>query len=157
MDGWYLDLRTTTREALLLGKRIVPGCPNLLKGQGDNFRNIQLAAVVLHGKETAPNALGNGTYLYWMNPGDANPFQLGDPMIDIPYNQWAFHQDASNRLFESDGDGSVLLEGVVLSGSTDNLANLDTGGNVSIKPNSASGTSNDYMYIDESGNMVMKG
>ena len=88
MDGWYLDIRTTTGDPLLLGKRIVPGCPNLLKGQGDNFRNVQLLCVVLNGSETMPDALGNGTYLYWMNPGDANPFTLGDPMIDLSADDW---------------------------------------------------------------------
>lgn len=88
MEGWYLDIRTTTGAPLLLGKRIVPGCPNLLKGQGDTFRNVQLTVAVLNGTEMTPNALGNGTYLYWMNPGDSNPFTLGDPLIDLSNDDW---------------------------------------------------------------------
>lgn len=88
MDGWYLDIRTTTGDPLLLGKRIVPGCPNLLKGQGDNFRDVQMAVVVLNGTEMQPKYLGNGVYLYWMNPGDKNPFQLGDPLIDLSSDDW---------------------------------------------------------------------
>lgn len=156
-DGWYLDIRNTAGDPLLLGRRIVPGCPNLLKGQGDNFRNIQLAAVVLYGSERTPDALGNGTYLVWFNPGEENPFLLGDAMIDVPYNQWAFHQDASNRLFESDGNGNVRLEGVVLAGATDRLASLGATGNIRIEPNSTAGTNNVYMKIGKNGNMVMKG
>lgn len=88
MDGWYLDIRTTDREPILLGKRIVPGCPNLLKGQGDSFRNVQLAVVILNGSEQNPDSLGNGVYLYWMNPGDKNPFALGDPLIDLSSDDW---------------------------------------------------------------------
>ena len=88
MDGWYLDIRTSTGEALLLGKRIVPGCPNLLKGHGDTFRDVQLAAVVLNGTETKPEYLGNGVYLYWLNPGERNPFVLGDPMLSPPDEDW---------------------------------------------------------------------
>lgn len=90
MDGWYLDIRTATGDPLLLGIRIVPGCPNLLKGQGDTFKDVQLTVAVLNGTETEAKYLGDGVYLYWMNPGDANPFQIGDPMIDIAADDWAF-------------------------------------------------------------------
>lgn len=87
-DGWYLDIRTTTGEPLLLGKRIVPGCPNLLKGQGDRFGGARLAAAVLNGSERDPDSLGNGVHLYWMNPGDADPFTLGDPLLALAADDW---------------------------------------------------------------------
>ena len=88
MDGWYMDIRTSTGDALLLGKRVVPGCPNILKGHGDLFRDVQLAVVVLNGSEQNPNSLGNGVYLYWLNPGERNPYQIGDPLTDLTPDDW---------------------------------------------------------------------
>lgn len=94
-DGWFLDIANYNEETLIKGVRIVPGCPNLLIGHGDRFAGRQLACAVLSGREDAPDALGNGTYLVWFNPGEVNPFVIGDPLLDIPYDQWAFHQDRS--------------------------------------------------------------
>ena len=156
-DGWFVDIADSVGSMLLRGIRIVPGCPNLLKGQGDNFRDIQLACVVLNGKEDSPDAIGGGTYLVWFNSNESNPFDAGDPLIDIPYDQWAFHQDATNKLFGSDGEGVVFVEGVVLAGSVDTLAVLDTGGIVSLKASVASGTNNEYFAVADNGTVVMKG
>lgn len=156
-DGWFVDISDPMGTPLLKGMRIVPGCPNLLKGQGDKFQSIQLACAVIAGNETLSNALGNGTYLIWFNPGEINPFNVGDPLIDIPYDQWAFHQGASNRFFDSDGEGNIYIEDVVLAGSIDKLANLGAQGDITIKPTAGAGTENEYFRIDENGNMVMKG
>jgi hypothetical protein len=156
-DGWFVDIADSVGTDLLLGIRVVPGCPNLLKGQGDRFPGRQLACVVLSGRETAPDALGNGTYLVWFNPGEVNPFVIGDPLLEIPYDQWAFHQAATNRLFDSDGAGRIFIEGIVLAGTTDVLATLTSGGRISLKPSAAPGAENDYFRIDENGNMAIKG
>lgn len=155
-DGWFIDIADSADAVLLRGIRVVPGCPNLLKGQGDRFAGMQMACVVLSGRENAPEALGNGTYAIWFNPGEENPFVLGDPLIDIPYDQWAFHQDATNRFFESDGAGRVFVERTVLAGSTDKLATLDQAGNIAIDGTGTVGAQNDYFVIDENGNMRMK-
>lgn len=90
MDGWYLDIRDDEGNVLRTGIRIVPGCPNLLKGQGDMFLGVQLACAVASGTETTPTALGEGTFLVWFNPGEANPFVIGDPLIDIAPDEWDF-------------------------------------------------------------------
>ncbi|MDR1534721.1 MAG: hypothetical protein LBU64_06420, partial [Planctomycetota bacterium] len=55
-DGWYLDIFDSAGNVLIRGIRCVPGCPNLVKGQGDDFAGEQLACVVLRGSETAPDA-----------------------------------------------------------------------------------------------------
>lgn len=156
-DGWFLDIADYAENPLLRGIRIVPGCPNLLKGQGDRFRGVQLACAVLSGKENAPDALGNGTYLVWYNAGEVNPFALGDPLLDIPHDQWAFHQDATNRFFDSDGAGRVFVADKVLAGSTDQLATVAAGGDVTIKRTGSAEAQNDYFVIDENGTMRMKG
>lgn len=157
MDGWYLDIRTTTGDALLLGKRIVPGCPNLLKGQGNNFRDVQLAAVVLNGSETTPGALGNGTYLYWFNPGETNPFNVGDPLIDIPYDEWAFGDKPSSGFFTDDGRGSIQVAGKISAGAVDSLFVIDADGHMRLKASVSTGTSNDYMTTDANGSVKIKG
>lgn len=156
-DGWFLDIADYAQKPLLRGVRIVPGCPNLLKGQGDRFRGVQLACAVVSGRENAPDALGNGTYLVWFNAGEKNPFVLGDPLLDIPYDQWAFHQDATNRFFDSDGAGKVFVVDTVLAGSTDPLATVAAGGDARIKGTGSVAAQNDYFVIDENGIMRMKG
>lgn len=156
LSGWFVDIRDTVGTPLLLGKRIVPGCPNLLKGQGDRFRGIQLVTVIVNGSETAPDSLGSGIYLLWFNPGETNPFNVGDPLIDIPYDYWEFGREVPNKLFGGDGTGNVWMKGLVSVDATDPLAALDAYGNVGIKPDSAPSTENEYMYIDDDGYMRMK-
>ena len=92
-DGWFLDISDSEGIPLLAGKRITPGAPNLLKGQGDKFRDVQLAATVLSGSEKNPDALGNGTYLVWYGAGEQNDYALGDPLMDIAPDDWQFGEN----------------------------------------------------------------
>lgn len=156
-DGWFVDIGDNVGTTLLRGVRVTPGCPNLLKGQGDAFRDVQLACAVIFGKESAPDALGNGAFLIWFNPGEVNPFNVGDPLIDIPYAQWAFHQDTTNRFFGSEGDGSIRIEGRIQAGAIDSLFVLDANGSMRLRGTVAAGTSNDFMTIDENGSVRLKG
>lgn len=89
-DGWLLDIFDADGAPLLVGLRITPGAPNILKGQGDRFRDVQLAVAVISGSEADRDALGHGTFLVWYGPGERNDFVIGDPMIDIPADQWTF-------------------------------------------------------------------
>lgn len=155
-DGWFLDIADYAEKPLLRGIRIVPGCPNLLKGQGDRFHGLQLACAVLSGKETAPDALGNGACLVWFNAGEENPFALGDPLLDIPYDQWAFHHGSTNRFFDSDGAGRIFLEAEILAGTTDPLATVAAAGDVRINGSGPVGAQNEYFAIDAGGDMRMK-
>lgn len=156
-DGWFFDIGDNVGNTLLRGVRVVPGCPNLLKGQGDRFRNVQVACAVLSGNERTPDALGKGTFLAWFNAGETNPFDVGDPLIHIPYDQWAFHQESGNRFFDSDGQGSIRIEGRILPGSMDSLFTLDADGHMRLKSSVPAGTSNEYMAVDENGHVKLKG
>lgn len=156
-DGWFLDIADSIGTTLIDGVRITPGCPNLLKGQGDNFHGVQVACAVISGVETSLSALGNGTYLVWFNPGETNPFTVGDPLIDIPYDEWAFHQGTGNRFFDNDGYGNIKVKRTILAGSTDKLTNLDPVGGVSVKSTAGIGAENEYFRANAGGNMVLKG
>lgn len=91
-DGWFLDVFEPGGKALLRGIRCVPGAADLLKGQGDRFREA-LVCVALAGSEAAPEALGNAVQLVWFGEGEANPFRPGDPLLDIPEDEWAFGEE----------------------------------------------------------------
>lgn len=156
-DGWFFDVSNTSGNALLKGVRITPGCPNLLKGQGDNFQDIQLACAVISGVETSPSALGNGTYLAWFNAGETNPFDVGDPLIDIPYDEWAFGEGTRSKFFADDGRSSIRVTGKISESATDALFALDDSGSMRVRPVVSAGTGNDYMSIDANGSIRMKG
>lgn len=90
MDGWYLDISDVDGNQLMTGLRITAGAPNILKGQGDMFRGVQVAVVVTSGKETDTNSIGSGTFLVWFNAGEKNPYIVGDPLLDIDPAEWDF-------------------------------------------------------------------
>jgi hypothetical protein len=152
MDGWYLDIRDSVGNPLLLGKRLVPGCPNILKGQGDTFRDVQMSVVVLTGMETKPEYLGNGVYLYWMNPGDANPFQLGDVMIDIPADIWGFGDNRVPTYYlKKDGDGILASDNPY--GFENDTFFKD---NTTLRDNIPWGSENEFVRVDYNGNVILK-
>lgn len=144
-DGWLMDISDAQGNPLLLGKRITPGVPNLLKGNGDTFGGAQLAAVVVEGDETTPDALGNGTYLAWFGEGEENPFVIGDPMLDIPVDDWAF-RDASDFYLGETADGDVYVRTVIRRPPDDPILAMRGAADVCIKDNIAPGSENDYLY-----------
>lgn len=89
-DGWFLDIADIAGRPLLVGKRIAPGAPNLLKGHGNAFRGAQLAAVVLSGEARDPGVPGAGINLVWYGAGERNDHVLGDPLVDIAPDDWQF-------------------------------------------------------------------
>lgn len=146
-DGWLMDIGDGNGQPLLTGKRITPGAPNLLKGNGDTFEGLQLAAVVIEGDETKPEALGNGTYLAWFGEGETNPFVIGDPMIDIPAEDWAF-RDTSDYYFGETNAGDVYVRSEIRNPPDDPILAMDAHGDVYIKDYVVPGASNDYLYHD---------
>lgn len=158
--GWFFDITEVTggEENPLRGVRIVPGCPNLLKGFGDRFKNIQLACAIVSGNENTPEALGNGTYVVWFNAGEENPFKVGDPLIDIPYDEWAFDDPSINSKYFSHDGNNVRVRRYVRNNSKDNLFTLDLYGVMRLKPELEVLAEDDYMILkDDGGDVVLKG
>lgn len=82
-NAWFLDLSDVQGNLLFAGRPLAPGSPNILEGQGDNFRDVQLAVVLTSGEVSGTDNLGDGLKLIWFNAGEENPLQLGDPLLDI--------------------------------------------------------------------------
>lgn len=86
-DHWLLDISDAQGRPLFSGLNLVPGLDNLLKGRGDSLENGRLLAVTRPragaGAETGLNAPGNDLFLVWLEPGETNPLEPGDPMDAI--------------------------------------------------------------------------
>ena len=69
----------------------MPGTDNLLKGHGGYaLRGCQLLVKVKEGTTGQEiDAPGNTMELIWFNPGEKNPYTVGDPMDAIGENLWA--------------------------------------------------------------------
>ena len=86
---WLLDIRDTTETDIVTGVTIVPGSANILKGQGDAFKDVQLLAIADDGADLGGlDTPGNTLFLVWINAGEKNPFPDLDPMdtIDARYS-----------------------------------------------------------------------
>lgn len=153
-DGWYMDIKTGNGEPILLGRRITTGAANIIKGHGDLFKGRQLTVVVLHGHETNAKNLGDGVYLLWFGEGEANPYVVGDPMIDIPADEWTF-RSTSGFFFGQDAAKDIYIRNRIRAGIRDALLFLSDEGDVTIKDLIAPYAENNYVS-EESGDIVLR-
>lgn len=88
--GWLLDINDPEGNPILVGRRLTAGAPNIVKGFGDALRDVQITVSVIAGMERDFDGLGYTTFPVWFEAGEDNPAAVGDPMIDIPADLWAF-------------------------------------------------------------------
>ncbi len=88
-DHWLLDISDIQDRPLITGISLNPGPDNLLKGRGDTLEGYQLFAAVRPGTTGQElEAPGDSLYLIWLNPGESNPLDPGDPMDNVGVGAW---------------------------------------------------------------------
>lgn len=81
---WLLDIYTIEGTPLALGRRLVAGSINLLKGFANELDNVAVTVLTdFADAENAPESPGATLHVVWYPDKDDNPFTDGDPMLGV--------------------------------------------------------------------------
>jgi len=78
---WLMDILDSNANLLLSGIALLPGIDNLLKGQGELFKNIVMQVQCTNGTSNATaDSLGNTAQVLWFTSSEINPIVYKDPL-----------------------------------------------------------------------------
>lgn len=86
LPGWYMDIYDTQYRTLALGRRILLGSINMLKGYANELDGVAAVVYPTEGVEESTESLGASLQIMWFPDVLENPAKDGDPMDHLLEN-----------------------------------------------------------------------